>query len=199
MRWDALFADLQAELDAEAEAERRSEVTDRIRAELGRLRLIDRLRPMLPAPGDPAGPGGPGAPAGTLRLGLAGHEAATGVLQALGADWLLLAQDAGGHAPADVLVPLAALQWIQGLGHRSAEPGWEGAVGARLSLRVALRRIVRDRSTVLVALTSGGALQGRLARVGAEYVELDSAEPAGRVAPSASTIPFGAIASVRRR
>jgi hypothetical protein len=191
MRWDALFADLQSELDAETAAERRSEVTDRIRAELGRLRMIDRLRPMLYATGDP------GATVGKLRLGLAGHEAATGVLQALGADWLLLAQDAG-HGPADMLVPLAALQWIQGLGHPSAEPGWEGAVGARLNLRVALRRIVRDRSSVLVALTSGGVLNGRLARVGADHVELDSVESAGRVGPSGSAIPLAAIAFVRR-
>lgn len=69
IRWDALFADLQAEAEADAQAERRSEVSDRIRAEVGRLRLIDRLAPLLPPHG---GHGG------MVRVGVAGHDAVTG-------------------------------------------------------------------------------------------------------------------------
>ena len=72
MRWNALFADLQAEAEAEEEAERRGEVADRIRAEVGRLRIIDRLAPLL------------ASEQGSMRLGLAGHPPVTGELQALG-------------------------------------------------------------------------------------------------------------------
>ena len=194
MRWNALFADLQAEAEAEAAAERRSEVSDRIRAEVGRLRLMDRLAPLL-EPGH-----------GSLRLGLVGHAPVTGELQSLGADWLLLAQS-GSDLARDLLVPLLAVQWLQGVGARSAEPGWEGAVGARLTLRVALRRIVRDRSSVVLGLTGGDVLGGRLARVGADHVELgtstaDAPATFGETAGSgvgSQLVPLSSVAFVERR
>ena len=179
MRWDALFADLSGEAEAEAEAERRSELADRIRAELGRLRLVDRLHPLLAA--------------GTvgLRIRVAGHDVLAGQLQTLGIDWLLLGQADGA---AEVFVPLAAVQWLQGVGPESDEPGWEGSVGARLTVRFILRRIVRDRSRVIVGLTCGDVLSGRLSRVGADHVELAPMEPAA----GSYTIPIPAIAFVRR-
>jgi hypothetical protein len=182
-RWEALFADLEAEAEAEQEAERRSEVAERTRAEFARLRLIDRLRPALDS-GD------------TLRLGLRGHAPVNGSLSALGVDWLLLT----GPAKQDLLVALAGVQWLQELHRQSAEPGWEGKVGARLGLRVALRRIVRDRALVTVALSSGDVLAGRLARVGADHVELElenDGPPPSRAA--ISTIALDALVFVRRR
>jgi hypothetical protein len=147
--------------------------------------LIDRLSPLL-------------AEGGSLRIRVPGHEPLLGGLQGIGADWFLLGQDGGG----EVLVPLAAVQWMQGLGRSSAEPGWEGAVGARLTIRVALRRIVRDRSLVNLALTSGEALSGRLARVGADHVELEAAtkgRPGDSPACGQHTVPITAIAYVQRR
>jgi hypothetical protein len=184
MRWDALFADLAGEAEAEAEAERQSDVADRIRVELGRLRLIDRLSPLL------------AAGSGRLRIGVTGHSALAGSLQALGIDWLLLAQDDGRVA--EVLVPLAAVQWLQGLGPASVEPGWEGNVGAGLTIRLALRRIVRDRSRVSVALTSGDVLSGRLSRVGADHLEMSSATPGDSPGANNYAIPIGALAFVAR-
>ncbi len=183
-RWEALFADLEAEAEAEQEAERRSEVADRTRAEFGRLRLIDRLHPLV---------GG----AAVVRVGLHGHQPANGCLRALGVDWLLLV----GESSDELLVPLAAVAWVQGLGRQSAEPGWEGVVGARLGLRIALRRIVRDRSVVTMALTSGDILAGRLARVGADHVELEPAPLRDGPSPSGSvsTIALDAVVFVRRR
>jgi hypothetical protein len=181
-RWDALFADLAAELDAEAEAEQRSEVADRVRAGLGRLRLVDRLRPALDA--------GTG-----LRVAICGHEPVTGCLQGLGSDWLLLAEDTGDER----LVPLSAMQWVQGLRERSAEPGSEGRVAARLGLRIALRRVVRDRARVIMGLTSGASLSGRLSWVGADHVELEAADVSDRSDTSPITVPIPAIAYVRRR
>lgn len=194
MRWNALFADLQAEAEAEDDADRRSEVADHTRAEVGRLRLIDRLAPLLEA-----GHGG-------LRLGLLGHDPVAGDLYALGADWLLLIQSAGS-THREILVPLSAVQWLQGTGARSAEPGWEGIVGARLTLRVALRRIVRDRSAVVLGLTGGDVLAGRPARVGADHLELDvlpsgaSTSLADAAGPGrgSQVVPLGSIAFVERR
>ncbi len=184
MRWDALFADLAGEAEAEAEAERRSDVSDRVRIELGRLRLIDRLHPVMADGSD------------RLRIGVMGHPALAGDLQALGIDWLLLGQDDGSTA--EVLVPLAAVQWLQGLGAASAEPGWEGRVGAGLTIRLALRRILRDRSRVTIALTSGDVLNGRLSRVGADHLELSSATPGDAPTAKGYAIPIAALAFVGR-
>ena len=182
MRWDALFADLEAEAEAEAAAERRNEVADRIRAEYGRLRLIDRMQPLLADAGR------------AVRIGLPASDAIAGSVLSLGADWVLLGQRG---AEVELLVPLAAVQWIEGLGPASAEPGWEGQVGARFSLRIALRRIAAERSTVTLTLLSGHVRHGRLARVGADHVALEGAGEGGRAA-AATTVPLTAIAYLRR-
>jgi hypothetical protein len=182
MRWDALFADLEAEAEAEAAAERRSEVADRIRAEYGRLRLIDRLQPLL-ADAERA-----------VRIGLPASDVIAGAVLSLGADWVLLGQQG---TEAELLVPLAAVQWIEGLGSESAEPGWEGQVGARFSLRIALRRIAAQRSTVALALISGHVQHGRLAGVGADHVVLEGIGD-GRRAAAGTTVPLTAMAYLRR-
>jgi class 3 adenylate cyclase len=182
MRWDALFADLEAEAEAEAAAERRSEVADRIRAEFARLRLIDRLQPLL------------GEPGLSVRIGLPAGDAITGSVLSIGADWVLLGQPG---TEVELLVPLAAVQWIEGLGPASAEPGWEGQVGARFSLRIALRRLTADRSTIALTLVSGDVRHGRLARVGADHVVVEGAAGTGS-GPLAATIPLTAIAYLRR-
>ena len=181
MRWEALFADLEAELDAETEAERRGEVADRVRAEFGRLRLIDRLQPLL------------GHAESSIRVGLTGGEVVAGAVLALGADWVLLSQT----GVAECLVPLASVQSIEGLGPVSAEPGWEGKVGARLGLRLALRRIVRDRSVVAITLLGGQLRHGRLARVAADHVVLEAVE-SGERSGAGTTIPLIAITCLRR-
>ncbi len=182
MRWDALFADLEAEADAQAAAERRSEVAERIHAEFGRLRLIDRLQPLL------------GRPDRQIRVGLPASEAIAGSVLSIGSDWLLLSQEG---ADVEWLVPLAAMTWIEGLGPQAAEPGWEGLVGAKFGLRIALRRLVRDRSTVSLTLVSGHIRQGRLARVGADHLVLEAAAEQSR-ASAGTTIPLSAIACLRR-
>ncbi len=181
MRWEALFADLEAELDAEAEAERRSELADRIRSEYGRLRLIDRLQPML------------GRAETAIRVGLPGGEVVAGSVLSLGSDWVLLAQDGA----AECLIPLGSVQWIDGLGPQSAEPGWEGKVGARLGLRLALRRIARDRSAVAISLRGGQIQRGRIARVASDHMVLEAVE-SGRRTGSGITLPLDAIECVRR-
>jgi hypothetical protein len=181
MRWEALFADLEAEVDAEAETERRSEIADRIRSEFGRLRLIDRLQPLL------------GREEVSVRMGLLVGDVVAGSVLSLGADWVLLSQ----QGASECLVPLGGVQWVAGLGPVSAEPGWEGRVGARLGLRLALRRIVRDRSAVAISLLSGQIQHGRIARVAADHIVLEAME-AGRRTAETITIPLTAIALLRR-
>jgi hypothetical protein len=184
-RWRELFADLAGELQAEAELERRAEVSDRVREENGRLRLIDRLRPLLDQPGR------------ELRVGVMGHGTVRGILTGLGPEWIVLAATPTG----EWLIPIGALESLRDLPQQSAEPGWEGTVGARLTLRVALRRVLRDRSRVTVGTTGASTVCGLLSRIGRDYIEIreSGTETALTAGGSAlTTVPIGSIAYVRR-
>ena len=186
-RWQALLADVSGELQAEAEAELRAEVADRSRVEQSRLRVIDRLRPLLDAPHR------------VVRVGIVGHGATAGRLCALGSDWMVLSADTG-----EWLVSLGAVEWLRDLPPESAEPGWEGVVGARLAFRVALRRVLRDRSVVTVGTTAGGAIAGRLDRVAYDHIELGAADArrggtyGTRTETGGVMIPLAAVAFLRR-
>lgn len=179
--WDELFRDLEAGVEAEDAAELAAEVRDRSRREAGRIHLRDRLRPVV---GHPVALGCPGA-------------AVRGRLRAVGPDWLLVSDDAGG----EVLVVTAALLWVSGVGASAASPGSEGVVSARLDLRSALRALVRDRADVAVVLTDGTRLDGAAQRVGADYLELGPGGSERGWAPreGARLVPLTALALLRRR
>lgn len=153
MRWQQLFADLQAQFEQEESAEERAEAGSRARAEIGALALVDRLR---------------GSIGGQLSLTVCGAGQLAGDLEEVGADWLLLADDAGR----DVLVATAAVRAVTGLGRRTGTPGTPSLVRGRLDLRHALRGLARDRATVQVVLDDGAVLVGTVDRVGADYLEL---------------------------
>lgn len=182
MRWQQLFADLQAQFDeAEATAER-VELASRTRAEMGSVRLLDRLR---------AAVGFPLA----IRCRGAGHV--SGRLSDVGADWLLL-EDDGGR---EVLVALSAIRSVTGLGRGTAAAQAEGAVRAAFDLRRALRALARDRAAVHVLLDDGGALTGTIDRVGADFVEL-AAHPLdeprrAEAVRGVHAVPLDAVAAVR--
>ena len=116
MRWEALFGDLEAQAEQLAAAELQAEVADRTRREHGLLRLVDRLRETEGHP---------------LALTVNGAGVVHGRLLDAGTDWLLL--DETGRR--EVLVPLAAVLGVTGIGARSAAPGSEGEVVRRLDLR----------------------------------------------------------------
>lgn len=152
-RWESLFADLEAQADAWQTAERAVEVEERARIEAGGLRLVDRLRPAVGTP---------------VRLRCLTGAAIAGILRQAGPDWVLL-DDGGGR---ETLVAIRAVLDVSGLGRAAAVPGSEGVVDARLTLRHALRGLVRDRVGVALLLADGRAVDGTLDRVGADFVEL---------------------------
>jgi hypothetical protein len=161
MRWDWLFADLEAQASQRERDERGAEVDERARAEAGRLHLVDRLR---------AGVGSP------LRIECAGGLSARGTLERIGSEWLLLSDEGAG----ELLLALDAVLAVAGLGRLSADPDSGGVVGSRLGLRSALRALVRDRATVRVVSRHGAVFEGTLDRVGADFVEL-ATHPAGEL------------------
>lgn len=153
MRWQQLFADLQAQFEREESAGERAEAGSRARAEIGGLALLDRLR------------GGVGT---RVSVTVRGAGQLGGTLAEVGADWMLLSDDLGS----DVLVALAAVRTVTGLGRRTGAPEVPALVRGRLDLRRALRALARDRATVLVVLDDGAVLVGTVDRVGSDYLEL---------------------------
>lgn len=180
-RWEALFADLEAELAAADAADLRNEVADRTRREHATLRLVDRLRPAL---------------GHQVRIALPAAAAVAGRLTDMGANWVLV-DEASGSA----LVALTQVRSVAGLGAVSAAPGSEGRVTAALDLQHALRRLARDRVEVVVTTVDGSVLSGTIDRVGADFLELAEHEP-GEPRRKGSvrqvlTVPLGAISVVR--
>ena len=174
MRWEALFADLEAQLAAASA----TEDADLERAEVARTPLEDRVRAHVGA---------------TLRLRLRDGTSLVGALREAGAGWLLL--DAERVA---VLVPAAAVSAVGGLSRAVAAPA--GQVERRVGLGSVLRALARDRAPVRVQV-EGAVLTGTVDRVGADHLDL-AEHPAGEARrPSAVrevvTVPFAALLSVR--
>jgi hypothetical protein len=182
MRWRALFDDLEAQAEALAAAELRAEVADRTRREVGLVHLVDRLRETAGHP---------------VAVTVWGAGVVHGQLLDAGVDWLLL-EETGLR---EVLVPLAAVLGVAGVGARAAAPGSEGEVGRRLDLRWALRGLARDRAGVSVLLRDGSSVTGTLDRVGADHVDVAEHAPgeprrAGAVR-QVRVVPVGAVALLR--
>jgi hypothetical protein len=184
VRWDELFADLEAQASALDVAERAAEIAERTRIEVGGLGVHDRLA------------AGVGA---SVRVEALGGEARAGTIARVGADWVLLDEGAGRES----VIAIDAIRSVAGLGRASAVPGSGGAVHARLVLRTALRGVARDRSTVRLHLRDGAALDATLDRVGADFVEVARHAPGeprrrGEVR-DVLLLPLAALAIVSRR
>jgi hypothetical protein len=182
MRWERLFADLEAQLLAAHAAELAGETSERTRRELALVRTPDRLA------------GSRGHP---VAVSVHGPGVLRGVLRDAGVDWLLL-EEPGAR---EILVPLHAVLSVTGLGAATAVPGSEGRVGRRLDLRWALRGLARSRAAVALGLRDGSTLSGTLDRVGADHVELAEHGPgetrrAGAVR-EVRLVPLGALSAVR--
>ncbi len=187
MRWDGLFADLEAQVEALDHAERAAEVETRTRGEIGRLGLLDRLRAAVDT---------------QLRIRLGGGLTVLGTVRQVGPDWLLVDEGAGR----EVVIVSATLLSVSGLGRVSAVPGSAGVVQARLGLRTALRGIARDRLPVRIHLATGGpevaVIDATIDRVGADFIEV-ATHSAGEVRRRSDVrqielVPIAALAAVRR-
>ncbi len=179
MRWEALFADMEAQLDAVRAAELAADVADLTRAERATVALTSRLR---------------AAQDTVLTVRVAGGEPVSGIVVEVAEQWLLLAD-----GPRRALVPMTAVAAVADL-PVTAQPSAGVHVSRRLGLGHALRALARDRVVVRVA-THGGELVGRLDRVGADHVDLTVGGEAARARPGAAvtawTVPIAAIRVVR--
>ncbi len=194
MRWERLFAELEARFAVLADEPVDAELADRERVAVGAVTALQRLA---------------GALDGSVRLRLAGGATVSGTLRVVGPDWLMVAET--DHR--ECVVPWAAVSVVQGVtkatGARSA------GLDLRLDLRYALRGLARDRAPVQLAVSgwvgdggSDGTVAGRgceligtVDRVGADFLEIslhDVWEPRRAAAVrSVALVPFGAILLVR--
>lgn len=178
MRWEALFADLEAQLAAAGRADLEAEIADRQRGEVAALDLAARLRAQRGR---------------TLRvhLGLAAGPL-SGVLGRVGTDWFLLESASGSY-----VVALDAVQMLEGM-DRYADAS---VPAVQLRLASALRELARDRYPVDLHLRGMSApLHGSIDRVGKDFLEFAVVEPGeprrrGKVG-SAPVVPFSRLAAV---
>jgi hypothetical protein len=182
MRWEQLFADLEAQAAAEELRSEEAEAGSRARAEHGRLLLADRLR---------------GAVGQPVTVSCRGAGPVAGVLLDVGVDWLLLE----GGLQREVLVAAPAVRAVGGLTGVTV-PAQEGVVARRLDLRRALRGLARDRAAVQCVLDDGTVVTGTVDRVGADFVEVaehpaDRPRRAGAVT-GVRAVVLTAVAVVRR-
>jgi len=183
MRWDALFADLEAQLAAGERLDLDVEIDERARVDAAAVELADRLR---------------GSLGRRIGVHLGSGTVYEGTLSHAGSQWLVL--DEERH---QVLIPHAAAVRYEGLSRLAVGAG--PAVGLRLGLASALRGLARDRAslTVLVARGTSGesVLHGVIDRVGRDFLDLAITAPGEERRPAnvsgVATIPFGALAGLR--
>lgn len=175
-RWDDLFADLEAQADAAEAAELTAEVSALQVATWARTRWLDRLRPRL---GE------------DVRVRLVDGSLASGTVDGIGPDWLLLA------GADEVLVAATAVVEVAGLATRSESE--HSAVLARLGLPHALRRLGERAEPVLVRRLGSPDVRGRVLRVGLDHVDLavDVDDVDGGAARQVVTQTFAGLVSVR--
>jgi hypothetical protein len=165
MRWQRLFADLQAEWEAEEAAADRVEDASRIRLETGAVRLADRVA---------------GAAGRELTLRCRGAGELRGVLREAGAGWLLL-EEPGGR---ELLVAAAAVRTVAGLDRWTAPPV-EGEVARRLDDGGALTGTVDRVGADFLELAEHAADRPRRSAAvqGVRAVALDAVAAIRRLAP----------------
>jgi hypothetical protein len=165
MRWERLFAELEARFDELVDEEIDAESADRERVATGTITALQRVAGALDQP---------------VRARLAGGATVAGILLSVGPDWLLLAE--GAHR--ECLLPWRSVTTVQGLTAATGRP--LSGLDLRMDLRHALRGVARDRSPVQLAVLgwtgdggasapsagASGELAGTIDRVGADFLEL---------------------------
>jgi hypothetical protein len=163
------FDDLEQQAEGLALAERDVEVVERSRAEYAQVDLAGRLHASVGMP---------------VRLGVAGVGSLDVTVSRVGRDWCT-----ARSGSRELVLRLAAITRARGLSPlavgKPARP-----LSARLGIGSPLRLLAESRSDVAVHLTDGSVTQGRVLRVGADFVEV-------AVAGAVEVVSFGALAAVR--
>jgi len=182
MRWQQLFADLEAQVRAAEDADLALEVSDRTRGEVARISLVNRLRASIGR---------------RVELRVHGADSVTGTLLRVGQDWALVA------TPAETVVVLDALLAAVDLEPAAMSESGVDVVSSRFGLGPVWRSIARDRTPVRIQLRDGSTLTGTPDRVGSDFVdiachELDEA-PRRSAVLTRWTIGWQATAVITRR
>ncbi|AXK45512.1 hypothetical protein [Brachybacterium saurashtrense] len=181
MRFERIFDDLEGQFAHQEEQEVRAVSEDLARAEQAQLTLADRLR---------------GAQGRAVVLHVGDGLRVDGTVEEVGADWVALAGESGARR---AVVPLPAIAVVEGLPAR-ARPA-EEALRSPRGLGSVLRGIARDRSVVRLE-TAAGALNGRIASVGADALEvrtLPTGEPTPVPGSARITLTVSALRAVLLR
>lgn len=174
MRWEELLTELEAQFDHARNRPDDGEVAELAEAEVGQVRLVDRLRARQGA---------------DLTVHLSSSTTLAGKLHDVSREWLLL-HTASGR----VLVPLAALVAAGPLG--GVAPPSQG-LRDRLRITHVLRGLARE--AVEVHLHShAGDYRGWLSRVGRDHVDLQLASP-GHGGAHDVTLSLAHLVSLRAR
>lgn len=181
VRWQQLFADLEAQLEAEDVRELTLEVADRTRRERALVGLPERLL---------------GHRGSFVQLRLLGGQLLDGEVADVGLDWFLVQERAGRTA----LVPTGAVLAISGL-TAAATAGSTATMARRFGFGYAARGLSRDRAVVALADVGGATVTGTIDTVGADALELSEHPSDVPRRPENVTarrvVPFSAIASLR--
>jgi hypothetical protein len=172
---------MESQLHAAGQLGLEADASEMARAAQAELLLADRLR---------------GQSGAEVRVVVGSGHSFTGSVGHVGSSWLVLRERARS-----VLVPLAGVQIVEGLGRRSAQEASAGA--RRLGLGSALRALARDRAEVVLYFAAGPAssvTSGFIDRVGSDFLELASV-PSGEARRPSSVravyaVPFTAVAAL---
>ena len=184
MRWEEKLLDLFEDLEQQAAglhlAERDAEIADRSRSEYASVTLVSRLHGSVDA---------------VVTLDVIGVGVLEGTLLRVGADWCLVRSSPSGH---EWIVALAAVKRAGGLTDRAVNERARSVV-ARLGLGSALRGVADTHAVIVVHHVDGTQGRGRLARVGADFVELASADDHRQHVDGLVDVrSFDTLAAVRR-
>ncbi|MCD6640856.1 MAG: hypothetical protein LT071_13185 [Nocardioides sp.] len=149
-----VFDDLEGQARALWAADREAELADRAHSEYASVTLASRLMASLGTQVD-------------IEVRSVGRV--SGEVSRVGADWCLLG--AGGR---QWIVSLPAVVCVSGAAPRSVpEVAWSPV--HRLTMSSALRRLADSGQRCVVRLVDGRAPEGRVLRVGADFLELRTA------------------------
>ena len=195
MSWDdrllAVFDDLELQAEGLALVERDLEVADLGRAAYASVDLASRLRASVGR---------------LLFLDVYGVGNLSGWLARVGTDFVVIKSTAstgssGSSGPSGSagrlwVVRYAALGRVGGLSDQAVGDDAR-SLSSRLGLGSVLRGFAAATVPVSTQTTAGAVVQGRVRRVGADFVELWTADGRSTAQPDWELVPFEAIAALR--